>query len=267
MISEAEADAKIAALASRASASAFAPGVDAAFHVSHFRPDDLPSVGASDGDDGIAPIRTYERLRLGDVPYLCSIPYPLVHNESVEVPSPEEQEEEAARATSHGSELLKGMEGSCIFFNTGWWTYSFCYNKSVKQFHSLPPGRQIPLFPPTEDTSVQSFVLGKFGHVSVQGTDKRDKAKMTIDAGQGDNNREIGASGSSVVPNTTNSSLARLERRGGLKYLVQDLTGGSKCDLTGKPRRVEVQVRRHRFGLSHGTLTSIVSLRSRSERR
>jgi protein OS-9 len=36
--------------------------------------------------------------------------------------------------------------------------------------------------------------------------------------------------------------LARLETKGEMRYLVQKLKGGTTCDLTGKERRIEVQV-------------------------
>lgn len=38
-------------------------------------------------------------------------------------------------------------------------------------------------------------------------------------------------------------TLGNLETRGEARYLVQRLGGGTVCDLTGKQRRIEVQVR------------------------
>ena len=56
---------------------------------------------------------------------------------------------ELSLATERGRrELLAGMEGSCItYFVSGWWSYSFCYNDGVRQFHPLPTGRNVPDVP------------------------------------------------------------------------------------------------------------------------
>lgn len=161
--------------------------------------------------------------------YLCSIPAvesPPDTNSTSATQSPEDAEKELSRAVNHGEELLKGMEGNCIFFNTGWWTYSFCYNQSVKQFHSLPPQRNVPMYPPIEDSSIQSYILGQFAGASEDG-----KRKTGVDEAK------------SAKRQTTETGLAKLEQRGELKYLVHNLAGGTTCDLTGKERRVEVQVR------------------------
>nr|GFD60541.1 hypothetical protein [Tanacetum cinerariifolium] len=75
-----------------------------------------------------------------------------------------EEEKELVRAADRGWELLEGMRGNCIYYLSGWWSYSFCYNNEVKQFHQLPPSRGVPIYPPVEDTSVHSFVLGRFSN-------------------------------------------------------------------------------------------------------
>jgi len=33
------------------------------------------------------------------------------------------------------AELLKPLEGSCLYRLEGWWTYEFCYGKHLRQFH------------------------------------------------------------------------------------------------------------------------------------
>lgn len=36
------------------------------------------------------------------------------------------------------SEILSPLKDNCLIFGQGWWTYEFCYNKHVRQFHLGP---------------------------------------------------------------------------------------------------------------------------------
>lgn len=152
---------------------------------------------------------SYELMRLhGDRKFLCAIPAvkpPPPMNATEKELSKVEEEKELARATSRGWELLSDLDGKCLYFVSGWWSYSFCHNREVRQFHQLPP-QQNNQWPPTEDPETQSYVLGQ---VSQDG------------AGEG----------------------TELQATGELRYLVQRLGGGTVCDLTGKERKIEVQVK------------------------
>lgn len=168
-------------------------------------------------------------MRFQEREYLCSIPR-IPEDETAAVGtsannrSAEEEKKELEQATDRGWELLKGMEGNCIYFVSGWWSYSFCYGDGVRQFHQLPPGRNVPAYPPVEDKSVQGYVLGRFDEEGALA----DGGRKGLDGGKA---REMKESG-----------LARLETKGEMRYLVQRLKGGTTCDLTGKERIVEVQV-------------------------
>lgn len=137
------------------------------------------------------------------------------------------------RATDRGWELLQGMQGDCIYYLSGWWSYSFCYNDEVKQFHQLPPGKGVPMYPPVEDTQVQSFVLGRFpkNAQSGDGVYKQD-ARFSDD----DDTVLFGGQNKGTM------ELAKLETKGETRYMVQKLAGGTVCDLTGRERKIEVQV-------------------------
>ncbi|KAK5006001.1 Protein kinase protein rad53, partial [Cryomyces antarcticus] len=94
-------------------------------------------------DDEQSPLdelqETYERVVLEGMPYLCTIPIvapPAPENHTM---SREEEENELMRATDRGLEALKGMQGNCVYFMSGWWSYQYCYDEGVKQFHQLPP--------------------------------------------------------------------------------------------------------------------------------
>lgn len=170
----------------------------------------------------------YDILTLQDQRYLCRIP-------QVEAPtkdatndtlSRQDEEKELARANERGWELLQGMQGNCIYFYSGWWSYRYCHGQGVKQFHQLPPSLGIPTYPPVEDPNVHPFILGQLdtGEAAEgeKGLQNGDKQKKTLEASK---------------------AVGTLETRGDQRYLVQRLSGGTECDLTGRERRIEVQVR------------------------
>lgn len=151
--------------------------------------------------------------------YFCTIPIiqRTTTNQTEDKPSEEEQQKELARAADKGRELLHGLEGGqCLFYTTGWWTYSFCYNSQVRQFHALSPGATGGrVWPPQEDPTTPAYVLGRF-----------DGKKPTDPATHEDSKR---------------TDLAELQTKAETSYLVQRLDGGTACDLTGKARKVEVE--------------------------
>ncbi|KAL2824490.1 glucosidase II beta subunit-like protein-domain-containing protein [Aspergillus cavernicola] len=164
---------------------------------------------------------SYEELILEDQRYLCQVP--LVEDSDANrtqarEANEEEERKELARATDRGLELLREMEGRCLYYLSGWWSYSFCYMNQIKQFHALPSGGGVPSYPPMEDHTTHSFILGRFPR----------------EDGQYDDEGE-------TKPGKTTTDLAELQTKGGSRYLVQHLEGGDQCDLTGKNRKIEVQ--------------------------
>ncbi|KAJ5291104.1 hypothetical protein N7478_000355 [Penicillium angulare] len=167
----------------------------------------------------------YEEMILDDRRLLCQIPQ--VHNDETNTtagnkPTEADEQKELARATDRGLELLRELEGKCMYYFSGWWSYSFCYRQQVKQFHALPAGRGGPHYPPAEDPHTHSFILGQFP------ADSKDQDKEGAEAKK-----------------SHDSELAELHTKGGSRYLVQHLSGGTKCDLTGRERRIEVQFHCH----------------------
>ncbi|KAJ5591788.1 uncharacterized protein N7459_002157 [Penicillium hispanicum] len=184
---------------------------------------------ANDADHDIreknAPTYIYEEMVLDDRRLLCQIPR--VNKDELNTTAwkqagEADEKKELARATDRGLELLREMEGKCMYYFSGWWSYSFCYRQQIKQFHALPAGRGIPHYPPVEDPTTHSFILGQFP------ADSDDARKRTEEPKQ-----------------TTKTDMAELHSKGGSRYLVQHLRGGTKCDLTGRERRVEVQFHCH----------------------
>lgn len=178
-------------------------------------------------EDDIRPRYTYEEMVLDDRRLLCRIPRVATDeaNSTASRASQEADEQnELARATDRGLELLREMEGKCMYYFSGWWSYSFCYRNQIKQFHARPAGGGVPSYPPVEDPNTHSFVLGRFQE-SPSEDGKGDEKKKQKQTGQTD--------------------VAELRTKGGSRYLVQHLRGGTKCDLTGRERKVEVQFHCH----------------------
>ncbi|OMP87573.1 Protein OS-9-like protein, partial [Diplodia seriata] len=215
---------------------------------------------SSPSDDELA--AAYELMTLNAQPYLCRIPLvPAAvpdnstatddsddHNTAAS--RADEEAKELARASDRGWELLRGMQGNCIYFLSGWWSYSFCYNDGVRQFHQLPPSRGVPVYPPVEDPNVHSFTLGTFPK---EGGRRANAGKDGGARGEGGVGEEVddegvpveGGAGREREREREETGVARLETKGETRYLVQKLTGGTTCDLTGKERKIEVQFHCH----------------------
>ena len=163
----------------------------------------------------------YERMLLKGKPYLCALPRVQdVAGTQNTSSSTVDQQTDLVTAAERGWQVLRDLEGKCLFFVDGWWSYSFCYNSHVKQFHHLPPGKGASMYPPEADPSTPSYMLGEIS----------------------DNDQKmdgLAATGDQV------STVTELQIKGDTRYLVQKLGGGTICDLTGKERRVEVQFHCH----------------------
>lgn len=200
--------------------------------------------------------QTYEAVVLQGQRYLCSIPVipdevPQNSTTTAEEAKAEEAKE-LVRATDRGWELLEGMRGSCIYYLSGWWSYSFCYKDEVKQFHQLPPSRGVPIYPPVEDTSVHSFILGRFPK---EEKPKKTDARKTLGSEQG-SKEAFDDEGNVKDESEKGLEVPRLESKGSSRYMVQRLSGGTECDLTGRPRKIDVQVRNAAGAISSIILTS-----------
>jgi protein OS-9 len=167
---------------------------------------------------------TYETMWLHDQEYLCSIPIveSAPRNVTSEAEALAEEKRELARATDRGWELLQDLGGgNCLYFISGWWSYQFCYGQEITQFHAQPGKVGLP---PQPDTNYPKYVLGR---VKSHTKDKDDDKERGVDVHNGQKHKN---------PPTT-----ELQVKGDTRYLVQKMEGGTTCDLTGKPRRIEVQ--------------------------
>ncbi|KAI0381693.1 glucosidase II beta subunit-like protein-domain-containing protein [Hypomontagnella monticulosa] len=176
----------------------------------------------SNGDKKAA--ESYEIMTTPPHRYLCAIPVieaPPAPNKTATELAKAEEARELARASAHGWDLINGLDGSCLYYMSGWWSYSFCYNSDVVQFHALPAS--IKSGPPVRDPNTAEYVLGRV--VDPQAT-PRSRRGQSNDKGQ---------AGTTTPPNT------ELQVKGDQRYLVQKMGDGTICDLTGRERTIEIQ--------------------------
>ncbi|OAA78024.1 Glucosidase II beta subunit-like protein [Akanthomyces lecanii RCEF 1005] len=172
-------------------------------------------------DDNETPLYTYEMVNMGDYKALCSIPViepAAAENKTATELAKAEEAREASRAVESGWELIADLEDTCLYYVSGWWSYSFCRNTELVQYHALassPKGQ-----PPKRDLHSPEYVLGRVPTVPSQSrsSESANAAEHELDP----------------IP-------AEIQEKGKQRYLVQKLEGGTICDLTQRERTVEVQ--------------------------
>lgn len=90
------------------------------------------------------------------------------------------------------------------------------------------------MFPPVEDPTVPSYVLGKFGERKINS--HRVGMGGSTPGGEGEKEAGLGMEDRSGA-----TTQVQAKGTASSRYLSQKLSGGTTCDLTGAPRRVEVQ--------------------------
>lgn len=206
---------------------------------------------SSHADDGTAQVsETYELMNVLPARYLCAVPVlapPPAPNHTATELAKAEEARELSRASIKGWELMSDLEGQCLYFMFGWWSYSFCYGKEIVQFHAMPSGHKNT--PPVKDPQSQEYVLGRVHYDTHNapnrqsnqrppgGTDGYQEAGQTVATPA-----TTGAEGSSAMQSPPNTELQVKDNQ---RYLVQRLDGGTICDLTGRERTIEVQYHCH----------------------
>ncbi|KAG5970932.1 hypothetical protein E4U55_001399 [Claviceps digitariae] len=173
---------------------------------------------------------TYEILNMSPHRYLCSIPAirpPAPVNETENALAKAEEDRENQRAAIKGWELINDFENGCLYYVSGWWSYSFCKNREIVQFHAVSTAGSGQI--PRRDPNGQEYILGQVPSLPATTTtrtgDRQTNKKRHDDVDEIDPLRPP----------------AELQIKGDQPYLVQRLEGGTMCDLTGKERTVEVQ--------------------------
>ncbi|ORX65398.1 hypothetical protein BCR32DRAFT_297727 [Anaeromyces robustus] len=100
--------------------------------------------------------------------------------------------------------LLEPMKNKCLYHTSGWWSYEFCYGKSIRQYHIATKNE------PARFNS--NYILGKYNKYLELSSGKTEETKELV----------------RIAPN-------------GKNYLSQKFIDGTKCDKTNIPRTTEIQ--------------------------
>ncbi|KAJ2144225.1 Protein OS-9 [Coemansia sp. RSA 678] len=142
--------------------------------------------------------------------FLCQIPR-VTRNATTAEPAAIESDDEAKQKNeetiTRGLELLQPLRANCITHTTGWWTFEYCHNRLVRQYHRMAPDSH-------GHAAEIEYRLGEYSH----------RKHRSISAAQ------------EPVEHAT-----QIRRIGRKQFLTQVWAGGTLCDITRQPREVEVQ--------------------------
>lgn len=196
---------------------------------------DSGQVRDGDPEDGMPEVsEDYEIMNIPPSKYLCTVPVlapPPAPNQTATELAKAEEARELARANHRGWELMSGLDNSCLFYVSGWWSYKFCYGHDIVQFHALPNGVKGGL--PVRDPNSQEYILGKVEQTP-KSKNKKTQGKSELQTDVDGQQKPIQDS-PALPPNT------ELQVKGDQRFLVQRMEGGTVCDLTGRDRTIEVQ--------------------------
>ncbi|KAL1407316.1 Protein OS-9 [Vanrija albida] len=171
--------------------------------------------------------------------YLCAMPSLNVtesqrdDNERYENDEPEPDPAASWQALNH-------LDGKCLYLRHAWFTYSYCHNSHLRQFRALQHDQHphIAGADPEEDPAFDAYLLGQAYPTSKKG-------KAALPPGQ---QRRGAAPKGEVGPvaqgpvETPAEQVSTFGVGPASRYLKQRWTDGTRCDKTGRPREVEVQV-------------------------
>ncbi|PLW22074.1 hypothetical protein PCANC_23403 [Puccinia coronata f. sp. avenae] len=226
--------------------------------------------------------------------FLCALPpipslasskqSPQAQTAVPDLPSPEtedlerksERQKIEQEGLENGLKLISSLKDRCIYTRLGWFTYSFCYGKGeIKQFHAIMvPGYNHPQEDPEQDVYILGFHLDHPQNPHYQARLEGTLPAPSVSAGEGEltslGRNRFASGGASILGSISDvlrdesvikSSMEIEEEEFQQKrYLVQRWDGGTICDMTGKPRSVEVQFHCSTLGSDHIALLRETSL-------
>lgn len=151
-----------------------------------------------------------------------------------------------AKGISRGVALIESLRGTCLYLRQGWFTYSFCYDQEVRQFHEV---QRIGATRPVEDPNSDAYVLGQAPSLSPPPElqhPRHDSGNPTAAAAAAALARSAPETDEGETTTHTiqvflgGGDLLGQGRENGM-YLAQKWDGGTLCDKTGAPRQVEIQ--------------------------
>ncbi|KAL1893272.1 Protein OS-9 [Sporothrix stenoceras] len=213
------------------------------------------SDAADDGSEQVS--ETFEIMNVPPSRYLCSVPVlapPAPPNQTATELARAEEARELARMSDRGIEIISTLEGECMYYVSGWWSYSFCYGKEIVQFHATTTKTGKPV----KDPHSQEYILGRMQGQQNDNTaageaaaaaaaatagNKMKQAKKDLDVQKplGGNANSAGSTTTQPTGEVSDPYNTELVVKGDQRYMVQRLGMGTVCDLTGRDRTIEIQ--------------------------
>ncbi|POW07300.1 hypothetical protein PSTT_08366 [Puccinia striiformis] len=175
-----------------------------------------------------------------------------------DLPSPETETEDLDRkkdrqkieqdGLKNGLNLISSLKERCIYTRMGWFTYSFCYGKGFHLDHPQNPDHQAKI----EGTLPAPSISAGEGELTSLGKNRFASGGSNILGSISDVLRD-----ESVIKTSIEKEEEEFQQK---RYLVQRWDGGTTCDMTGKPRSVEVQFHCSTFGSDHIALLRETSI-------
>ncbi|KAF2966021.1 hypothetical protein GQX73_g7567 [Xylaria multiplex] len=203
-------------------------------------------VAGAHGKGTLANAESYEIMSMPPHRYLCAIPVietPPAPNKTATELAKAEEARELARASAHGWDLVNELDGKCLYYMSGWWSYRFCYGQDVVQFHAI--ASSVKSGPPMRDVNTAEYVLGRVPdpHVASRPSRRGQQQQQHQPREQREQNPQgatplAAPAAAAAVPAPPNTDL---QVKGDQRYLVQRMGDGTVCDLTGRERTIEIQ--------------------------
>eukprot|EP00472_Partenskyella_glossopodia_P011150 CAMPEP_0197518160 /NCGR_PEP_ID=MMETSP1318-20131121/3291_1 /TAXON_ID=552666 /ORGANISM="Partenskyella glossopodia, Strain RCC365" /LENGTH=632 /DNA_ID=CAMNT_0043068277 /DNA_START=36 /DNA_END=1935 /DNA_ORIENTATION=+ len=168
-------------------------------------------VGGDSGRKSLVQYQCSKRIGLdGALGQILSILEPKMFTYVITVATPHAcVGEQGNRAKIPVQKLLRSLKSQCVYMNQGWWNYEFCYGEQVRQFHME-----------TITTTVNE-----------KGSDVKKTATQTV--------RTVDFVLGKKTANTTLSVYK--DDRPEKSYASEFYSEGTTCDLTSRPRKIEVR--------------------------
>ncbi|KAJ2808645.1 Protein OS-9 [Coemansia guatemalensis] len=133
-------------------------------------------------------------------------------------------QEEERQAIVRGLELLVPLKDNCITYVSGWWTFEYCHDKTVRQYHRMTPDQHGHI-------AEIEYRLGEHSH-------RRKYPALGPASSTDDTDYKTREASYKDSEATRTTQIRKIGRK---RFLTQVWGGGTLCDITRQPREVEVQ--------------------------
>ncbi|OWZ66435.1 hypothetical protein AYX14_05909 [Cryptococcus neoformans] len=143
-----------------------------------------------------------------------------------------------------GWKALAHLDGKCLYSKQGWFTYAYCHDSYIRQFRAAAHPHTHPTqgYVPQEDPKYEGYTLGRPYPVS-KFKESRVKAKGGKPGSPAKaEDQPTAVETTANAPYTRSSPAVSFGLGASSRYLVQRWSDGTRCDKTGRPREIEVQV-------------------------